>query len=143
MKLTIEIKDLPAWKQEFLEADYHYAQASIKFEMCKNIEVIKGQGLMGKAFKILKRSSSLASLNIDALLLNLETLRGYKVFEYAIKHRGETSTVKLDVNEEYFKIVEIARQSRFHIGYTREGFLKETEKNLRETYGNVTITRLD
>jgi hypothetical protein len=143
MKLLIELHGLPKWKQDFLDADYRYAQAMLKLEINNNIEKIKGNGIMGKALKVAGRMNSMANVSIERLLANLETLRDYDIFNYTIKNEKGTSVVKLEVNEEYFKIVEIARQSRLKIGYTKEGFIKETEKSLKETYGNVQITRLD
>ena len=139
MKLKITLEDMPAWKQDMIDADFHYFQADCKFQVCEAIEKIKrSHSLSYRILRLLRRSSRFTDATIDSFLTNLEVLKNYQVFAYKIKHDENVKTVvEVDVNEDYFMLVQQMRQGNpfmRKMGLSRKEFIKRTEKELKKTY---------
>lgn len=137
MKLKITLEKMPAWKQDFLDADFHFFKADCKFELCQAIEKItKSRSLGMRILRMIKKASKFADITLDSFLNNLKALQGYNVFEYRITHVANKSVVELDVNDDYFVAVEMIRKSNplIRIGHTKDNFKKHLEKNLKKTY---------
>lgn len=138
MKLTITLEGIPAWKQEFLDADFHYFKADTKFEVCQALEKIKKSRSLGyRILRLLKKRSMMAGTTLDGFLASLDVLKEIQTFDYKIKHEENIrSVVTLDVNDFYFDAIKMIRQSNplLHIGYTKDKFVKRLEGSLKKTY---------
>jgi hypothetical protein len=144
VKLKITLKKMPAWKQDFLEADFNYFRADCKFEICKHIsKMTTDRNFAGKIFGMIQRRSSMVNASLDNFLASLEVLKEYNVFTYEINHDGTTSTVTLDMNDDYFDAIAMIRKANplLQMGYSKKKFVAHLEKNLRKTYTKkLTVT---
>lgn len=141
MKLKITLEDMPAWKQDMVDADYRFFQADMKFQLCEAIEKIKNShGLSYRILRLMKKASKFVDLTLDSFLTNLEVLKAYQVFTYNIKHEENIRTIiDLDVNDDYFMVVHQIRQGNpmmSRMGLNKKDFIKKTEKELKKTYTN-------
>ena len=139
MRLTITLNDMPAWKQDMIDADFNYFQADCKFQVCEAIEKVKkSRSLSYRILRLIRRSSRMTNVTIESFLTNMEVLKNYKVFDYSIKHEENIRTVvEVDVNEDYFEVVQYMRQGNpfmHKMGMNKKEFIKRTEKELKKTY---------
>lgn len=139
MKLKITLEEMPAWKQDMIDADFRYFQADMKFQLCEAIEKIKNShGLSYRILRLMKRSSKFVDATLDSFLTNLEVLKAYQVFAYNVKHEENIRTVvDVEINDDYFMVVHQIRQGNpmlSKMGMNRKDFINKTEKELKKTY---------
>lgn len=134
VKMTMEI---PAWKQDFLDADLRYFQAETKFNLCETMEKLRGNhSLRWKVMRVLSKHNPQATSNltIDAFLYGLEAIKEYQIFSYEIAIKDNDATVIIDINEYYFELVKMFPMPMISKLLSKKTLFKHLEKQIKKTY---------
>jgi len=139
MKVQVVLKDLPAYKQEFLEADLHYFKADMKYEIYETIVKLRhNRGLSFRIVNAIRKHFKIMDYTLDAFLTSLETLKMIDIIKYKVWHEGRTSYFELEIDPIYFEYVEHLRKfdplKLSKVGFTKKELLNRLEKEIRKTY---------
>jgi len=139
MRVRAILKNMPGYKQEYLEADLNHLKAYMKYEIAEEIDKFRNnRGLTARVVNMLKKVSPLSNITIDMFLDRLEIAKQIELMKVEeIKHEGKTSTFTLYVDDLYFQMVDLLGKNNFKFlvkGNTKKKFVEKLKKMIYKDY---------
>lgn len=137
MKLKITFKNIPEWKQEYLQADFVMFYKEMKFQMLLMMDKLKNdKGFQAKFLNRIKKFKSLEAnvVNMEMVMNGLGSIDlGSTSFE--IDKENKKFVVYFEMTQLYFDMVNALKKSHSILGYglvNKKQMIKDFSKAFRK-----------
>ena len=139
MKLKITLFDMPKFRQRFLDADFHFSNEEIRYQLSDVASKIGRARPTGKyrILNALRKVSGNTDMGVEAMTNAFEASANSDFMAYKITHGDNESTVEMEVQDGLFDLMdEIMKNIPFSFLLYRgkKDFLKKLEKEIRNKF---------
>ena len=113
MKARITFRNIPSWKQEYIQKDFQHFFAEMKFQMMLMLEKIeKNKGIQARVINRLKKTKM---MGLNAQVMNIEILMqglaGADVGNTSFEKGKNKFIVNFEMEEFYFEMIDAIKSS--------------------------------